>query len=150
VVKRNLEAWKGEWNISTLKQGNTGFFNDFLDQKWKDGEVVHEEFGTFTVDEDGNALLTFRNSDFSDTLLPYTAQGYLHDYGDHHLELYGLKIIESSNPELAVGQEICNDGNLIFWLRDNSGGKRIIQLENMVDCGITSFNGAEWFLFEKK
>jgi hypothetical protein len=152
-IKRNLEDWEGEWNIATEIEGNTTAMHDFLSMPWKDGEITSENFGTLVVDGDGKATLTFLNNEFSDTAVtPYTAKGYLHVYGKSHLEFYGLKVTESSDPDLSVGEEIGDDGHAVFWMRDNDGKERIAELDD-ASYGLYGFfksPTARWLVFTRK
>jgi len=150
-VNRNLADWEGVWTVSTAKEGEDGgFVADFLDNPEQHAEIVDDNFGSLTVDKDGYCLFYFKNNDFSEVSLSFTAAGYLIFYGDWHLVLMGVKIIESLNPDYTVGEEICNDGKLVMALLDNSGKKRIIQLDNFSECGFLMGGGIQWFILEKQ
>lgn len=150
-VERNLKDWQGEWLITGVGKdgGEGGVMNEFLDQPWKKAEMIVEDFGYIKIDENGSGEFYVKNREMTDTLLPIKASFYLIQYGQAHVEFMGLKIIESSDPGMNVGDEICNNGDLVFWLRDRAGNKRVLQLDNLPDCGFT-MNGAQWFFIEKQ
>lgn len=149
-IERNLDDWEGEWKISTGAEGNTSGMHEFLSNEWKDANIIHPDFGTLTIDKEGSAALIFQNDDFSDSLTPFTMEGYLHVYGRSHLEFYGMKVTASLDMDKPVGKEVGNDGNMVFWMRDNGGKERVAELDGNAYYGISPGFGVRWLIFTKK
>lgn len=134
-ISRNINRWKGTWNIEKVSQ-DTAFDTGIFNNAWKRSKTRIDNFGTLTVNEQGEGELYVRNLDYSATDAPVTMSFYLYEAGKAHLTLIGLTVIASENPALPLGKVNGNGGQWSFWLRHALGKERVLEVDYLSTyCG---------------
>ncbi|MDP2385554.1 MAG: hypothetical protein Q8M29_04230 [Bacteroidota bacterium] len=128
---QDIKYMSGTWNIVKVTSDN--------DQNTS----IYENWGTFTINEDGTGSLDVKSVDYTATGEPVKCiftvvpiKGI-----DYTFTIYGLKKVDANGK---ATNYLCDDGKLRFWIEKQKRKKMTLKLEqtlaNLTPCDIMGYN----------